>query len=121
MAYKIETPADWWKVLEDHWNDIQQCFALCGAPMTLEEEGYWWADSFGGEVIRHDKSLIRTLEDARKYHDNEMMARLLNACWIAAPDSRKIHGWPSWHVLCDLCSEEWVFEPEEMVADAQEN
>lgn len=30
---------------------------------------------------------------------------VLQGIWNDAPDSRAIHGWPSWGRFCDLCSE----------------
>ena len=38
---------------------------------------------------------------------------LMNLAWFAAPDVPELHRIPGWGVLCDLCSESWVFEPEE--------
>jgi hypothetical protein len=113
---KLETPRDWWELLDKHWHNIKQCFELTGAPMTLSEEGHWWADGFGKEITRHEKPLIRVLDEAKETRDHEEMVRQLNLCWIAAPDKPYIHEWPSWYVLCDLCSECWVFDPEQQAA-----
>ena len=43
---------------------------------------------------------------------SETLFSYLNNAWFFAPEDgcRKI---PGWFVLCDLCSESWVFEEEE--------
>lgn len=106
---QINTPDDWWKLVDQHWINLLQCFQLVGMPLSLDEKGYWWALGTDKQATRHDKSLVVTIEELKKNRDPKLV-QFFHHCWWAAPDSRKIHGWPSWHVLCDLCSEEWVFE-----------
>jgi hypothetical protein len=36
----------------------------------------------------------------------------VHRAWEDAPDHIKIHSWPRWHDLCDLCSEYGVWDAE---------
>lgn len=72
-----------------------------------------WSDGIGKEPTIHEHSFLVTLEKLKEARD-PAMARMLNLCWMAAPDSPEIHRWPSWNVLCDLCSEEWCLDPEQV-------
>ena len=36
------------------------------------------------------------------------IALILHQAWSDAPDRPWIHSIPGWHVLCDLCSEDYV-------------
>ena len=36
------------------------------------------------------------------------IASVLHQAWSDAPDKPWIHSIPGWHVLCDLCSEDYV-------------
>lgn len=103
------SPDEWWGNLNARWSDILQCFENAGAPMSSNI----WRDEIRGEEVVHDHSFLVTLEKLRETRDPKM-ARMLNLCWLAAPDHPSIHRWPSWGVLCDLCSEEWCLDPEEV-------
>ncbi len=105
----IRTPDDWWLALDTHWANILEIYQNCNAPL----EGKFWRETAYGDEINHDKSLLATLEDAKRDRDHEIVHKYLNLLWAAAPDKPYIHEWPSWDVLCDLCSEVWVFNPEE--------
>lgn len=102
-------PNEWWELLDNHWGDILQCFENVGAPM----DDNVWSDGIGKEAIPHDYSLLVTLEKLKESRDPKM-ARMLYLCWLAAPDKPYIHEWKSWGVLCDLCSEEWCLDPEQV-------
>ena len=42
------------------------------------------------------------------------IASIFHQAWADAPDKPWIHSIPGWHVLCDLCSEDYVlYEDEE--------
>jgi len=108
----IKTPNDWWVLVESHWQNILDIFDKVGAPLERNENGHWWANEIFTEAIRHEKSLIRTLEDAKESEDHKTLHDLFQKAWIAAPDKKYIHSWPSWDIFCDLCSEIWVFDPD---------
>lgn len=109
----IKTPKDWWDNVEVHWEHLMDVFSRCGAPMRYDEQGHWWSNGIGEEPTRHDKPLPQFLMDLRNNKDHEELHRYFNLCWLAAPDKPYIHEWRGWGVLCDLCSEIWVFDPEE--------
>lgn len=109
----LDTPEDWWAMLDAHWPNIIDIFSRCGAPL----DEICWRDEPGGEEIFHEDTLIVTLEKSKRDRDHEQMIHFLQLCWMAAPDKPYIHEWPSWGHLCDLCSEQWVFDPEEAAQD----
>ena len=106
-----KTPDEWWSNLNTAWSDILDIFGRCDAPLSRDD--FVYSDGIGKEATLHDKSLIRTLEEAKEACDHETMLKWLNLCWLAAPDASHIHWWPNWGTLCDLCSESWVFNPDE--------
>ncbi len=106
---EIKTQEDWWESLNENWNNILDIFVNCGAPLTETV----FSDGIGKEAEIHDKTLLRTLEDLRTEKNGLELSRWLNLCWIAAPDKPYIHSWPSWSAMCDLCSENWVFDEKE--------
>lgn len=75
----INSPSDWWSAVDRHWDAL---LAIC--------------DRVG--LPTEDLDQLRTERDDR-------LASRLEKAWGMAPDSPKIHLWPGWHVLCDLCSE----------------
>jgi hypothetical protein len=105
----IKTADNWWLLVESHWQDIINIFANVGAPLEKNENGHWWSNEIGGEIIRHEKALIEVLEDAKENGDHQTLYVFFQKAWVAAPDSKYIHSWPSWYIFCDLCSEYWVF------------
>jgi hypothetical protein len=110
----IKKPEDWWTLTNSQWENLLNIFDSTGAPMGRDEESHWWRDEAKAEVIRHPKSLAQTLEDARIGGDFETLHHFFELAWSAAPDTPEIHSWPGWGHLCDLCSEFWVFHPEEV-------
>ena len=114
---EIRTADDWWAVLDSRWSALLDIFERVDAPLGGDETGHWWRDEISGEEIRHDKTMIRTLEDAKRERDHSIMAGFLQKAWMAAPDKPHIHQWPNWGDLCDLCSETWVFDEMETVDD----
>lgn len=105
----IKTPEDWWNGVLNNWSDIVTIFENCGAPLG----DHWWSEGIGQEPTFHDQVFLAMLTDLRDKRDHQGLHRWLNLCWLAAPDKSYIHHWPSWGLFCDLCSENWVFEPEQ--------
>jgi hypothetical protein len=108
----IRTADDWWDACLARWDDIVSIFENCGAPLGSHE----WSEGIGKDAEWHDKVFLAFLTDLRDHRDGPELARWFNLCWIAAPDKSYIHSWPGWGTFCDLCSETWVFEPEEAMA-----
>lgn len=105
----ITTPLHWWNAVDERWSDIMECFMNAGADLGSQ----FWSDGPGLDATDHGKRMGPMLEDARRQRDHRFMRRMLGLLWMAAPDSPSIHSWPSWDVVCDLCSEDWVFEDAE--------
>ena len=100
----IKTPADWWKTLDDHWADILTCASYVGADLSRPEPQF--------QHLADTQPFAAFLEAAKTHRDRQTVRRFLGRVWMAAPDRSEIHSWPSWGTLCDLCSEDWVFEEE---------
>lgn len=89
----IRTPEDWWIALTEHQKYINRTLELV----------YVKPDVYNPAKV--------TLAIAIASKDHELAHGVLQHAWEAAPDKPYIHGWPSWGMLCDLCSEAWVFNP----------
>ncbi|MGE3320394.1 MAG: hypothetical protein AB7I18_13960 [Candidatus Berkiella sp.] len=86
-------------------------------PKTKEE--YWdtvdryWEDLYD-ILVRYLPKEDLAKADHYRLEKNPAVSKLFNDAWWNAPDHRSIHSIPSWHVLCDLCSESYlVYEGEE--------
>jgi hypothetical protein len=104
----IKTANDWWTLVDRNWDKIVDIFDRAGAPLGE----HWWSDGIGLDATYHDQVFLAMLTRLRDDRDNAGLARWFNLCWLAAPDDRSIHSWPFWSDFCDLCSETWVFDPE---------
>jgi hypothetical protein len=112
---QINSPEDWLKHIRDHWDNLMVCFSNAHLAMSRDDVGRTYSDDLRNKPYKHDLPLIETLEQLRDSGNLESCRKLcdwLNNVWIRAPDSIVIHSWPSWNVLCDLCSEEEVLYPE---------
>ncbi len=101
---QIETPQDWWQVLDDNWDDvldiIYQYSKMDEVPLN-------------GDVNPKFRPLTGLVEQWKRERDFSPMRRTLGNAWFNAPNNRHLHDRPGWLVLCSLCSEDWVFEEEE--------
>jgi len=90
------TPEEYWSIVDNNWANILAIFYKF-LPMHKHEdiEGNFLSETLAVHIERLKSE--RSLD----------LPRYFNAAWAAAPDSSSIHSIPSWHVLCDLCSEEW--------------
>jgi len=104
----INNANDWWGLVDANWPHIVDIFDRCGAPLG----DHWWSEGIGLEATYHEEVLLAFLTRLRDERDGEQLSRWFNLCWIAAPDTPSIHSWRFWSDFCDLCSENWVFEPE---------
>ena len=109
----IKTQDDWWILVNSHWQNILDIFANVGAPLGRDEKDHWWPDEPFQLSVRHEQPLIKILMEAKETENHKILYFYFQKVWEAAPDERFIHGWPSWAILCDLCSEYWVFEENE--------
>ena len=83
-----ETPEQWWALLEQHHSNIE---------MIIE---------------RYNVGKLSAFRNAVKERNWVVASSAMNTAWFNAHDNASIHSIPSWGVLCDLCSETWVFPRE---------
>jgi hypothetical protein len=83
-----------------------------------DKPSYWaivdqyWPDLLN--IIRQfAPDMVDEAQTAKQNQDAWVITDAFNMAWINAPDSPSIHRIPSWHVLCDLCSESYVLFDEE--------
>ena len=97
----IKTKEDWWNALNKHWANIFDIMWKY-LPMSVTEK------IKDGEVVPNGTIALGQTIERLKTNQNPEICRYLFAAWDAAPDREYIHSNPSWGVLCDLLSEEWV-------------
>jgi hypothetical protein len=81
----IKDPMSWWKLLDDSFFFIEKIIARF--------------------TDRHHEAVY-----AKDGRDHEKLVEIMNEAWWKASDTNKILDIPGWGILCDLCSEFWVFE-----------
>lgn len=94
-----KTKDGWWANVDEYWDDL---YSILLSFLPIVDVG---ADI--GLTIRLDKK-VQLLKDNKDIE----LARYFGMAWARAPDDSSIHNIPSWHVLCDLCSEEYVLYEE---------
>lgn len=90
----------WWVNVDEWWPEllaIVQKYVKLDKP--AEENGLLLG--FDGHI--HMAQL--------KQDRDPKLAEYFDQAWCNAPDAGWIHSHPGWGVLCDLCSEQWVFNP----------
>ena len=128
LMYSIETPENWWSLVDLNWGELLKLLLW-----DLEDHGKLVVRSptaaKGYQACKIDYSncetdvglcnnpefspegdLVIQAQTAKSARDHETLLTLFNRAWAAAPDHQNIHRRPAWGVLCDLCSENWVFD-----------
>lgn len=124
----IETKEDWWALVDDYWETLldigwrwmdlsKQATSdglAKGDPLIkVSRGGDVWEVGVGAEKEDGDPlSIQEDLERSKGNEDWERLRMYFGAWWMMAPDKPEIHEIPGWGVLCDLCSEDWVFRDE---------
>ena len=84
---------------------------MASAPKTREEY-FSLAEQYRDELfnIIADFSGRDNAEEFTLFlnEQSNSIASILHQAWSDAPDKPSIHSIPGWHVLCDLCSEDYV-------------
>jgi hypothetical protein len=101
MSYP-KTKEEYWDLIDLHWMNLQEIFWLY-LPMSEA------VDYRKQPIDRRMCIEVNRLRDER----SDILPRYFHAAWAAAPDSFHIHSIPSWGVLCDLCSEEYVLHEQD--------
>lgn len=109
-GYKYPTTYnEYWNTVDDYWLQLLELFArFLPSHYPKRDDPY--------EV---DHTLI-VAETYRRNKDRKIL-ELFNRTWAAAPDNGAIHLLGGWNVLCDLCSESYLLDPqiEELATDEQ--
>lgn len=89
MTYRYPTNREeYWNIVEKYWDNLNDILRHFLPPQEYDK-----------------------VDTLRRTQSREL-AHLFNNAWSNAPDSPSIHSIPSWHVLCDLCSESYVLYDE---------
>ena len=115
----IKTPADWWAAFDANRDDLRR---LVGNfhPVHANED---WVDEFpisagaAEEMCKQVRKEITSpllpqleFDEAALNRNPDVIVKLLNQTWFGVPESYESRSLPGFFVLCDLCSESWVFE-----------
>ena len=97
-----KTKEEWWYNVDEAWNHLLAIM-----------ECYLDLDSHKGDGLHPQDLTLRDHIKNLKHKKDPELVRWFSRAWLNAPDSPDIHYIPHWGTLCDLCSEEWVLDPEE--------
>lgn len=126
---RIESKDDWWAALEKYWEQLMGMVdiyhpasknepslkQLAALPITAsapEKACTAVRANIAAEESELESPSVRFAK-ARSVKDHETLGNLLSATWFGIPESMGAHSIPGFGVLCDLCSENWVFDEEE--------
>lgn len=104
-----ETKEEWWNNVNHYWTNLRKILQHF---LPVEQKLRYAEETTDSGLSPSDKTLMEEIEFARKYRDRDL-ARYLSMAWHSAPDTPNLHRIPSWGVLCDLLSEEYVLYEEE--------
>lgn len=100
---EIKNKEDWWRGVDDHWENLLD---IIFHHMDCRHAAY----EIPGDAKSKPtgRNILDEVEYLRK-NRNEKLARYFSTTWCLASDA---YAWtvPSWGVLCDLCSEEYVLD-----------
>lgn len=121
----INTPADWWEAFEANQENLRDAVRgyhpslrmLQSAQRSMKipaERAENLCELERKRITeKNTKDPIEEFDLAASNKDHETLVRLLNQTWFGVPESTGCWSIPSFGVLCDLCSESWVFEESE--------
>jgi hypothetical protein len=90
------TKEEYWQVVDDYWSNLLDIILMFGPENIIN------ADS--------DNVVEKLAVVATRYKENRdiRLVDFFNKSWSSAPDDGEIHLIPTWHILCDLCSESYL-------------
>jgi hypothetical protein len=101
---EIRNVDDWWKVCDDEWDNLMEIIAHT---MDIFSPAY---DIPGNnKSTPTGKDINAELKHLKKTKDHDRLCRYFNAAWNLASEAYAAERVPGWLAMCDLCSEEWVF------------
>jgi hypothetical protein len=108
VPYEIRTPDDWWQAVEEQWAWL---VVILGTWLDFQGLAY---DTPGDPTSQMTgRNVVEELEHLKQTRDSRRLARYFFAAWDTASETYAKSRPPGWNTLCDLLSEEWVFEGEE--------
>lgn len=113
----IQTRDDWWLAVVTYKDQliesIKKAHANVPQPTRIvDRDGAKICAEWDDDQKRDLPVLIGQFLGGIDNRDWERVHDVLQTAWQKAPDLPEVHRWPAWHILCDLCSETWVFEEE---------
>ena len=122
----IETPADWWHVVDQHWDKLLKLIVdwhpasgmrPATDPNAITARMAEGACALVRSEIEAKEKHLPSPEDrahaAKEARDQDTLISLFNSAWFGIPESIGSHRLPGFGQLCDLCSESYVFQQEE--------
>jgi hypothetical protein len=103
-----ETPEQWWANVDAEWDNLLN---LISDRLNVLANATIDCTTDTPLVLRN---IIQDLIWCKQNRDHKRLHRYLFATWQMNPDKPWIHDQPGWGTLCDLLSEDWVFQPEEV-------
>lgn len=101
-AITVKDPLSWWYAYKIVLANVNE---------------YFIRHNYLGRVIEDlktfEKSLASISLETRTKEQGQRAAHLMERLWHSLPDSVSIHSLPRFNLLCDLCSEACVFQPDE--------
>jgi hypothetical protein len=105
----ITNSQQYWQVIEDNWDDLLNIVSMY---IDVNHPAYEIPGKCESRLTGNN--CLQEMIFLKKYHDRRLI-RYFFAAWNLAPDSRGIHNIPKWNILCDLLSEEWVLDEDEVI------
>ena len=104
----INNKEEWWKLLDEHWDNIRDIIFH-----HLDPNAPSYTIPGDNKSALTGLLLFKELEVLRDARDPKLN-RYLNVSWCMASDTYA-YSVPSWSQFCNLCSENWVFEEEDFI------
>lgn len=92
---------EWWDNVNNFWPELFYIIQI-----YIEEDNLSLQEALDicNSGLRFESFIINLKEK-----EDERLLSFFSRAWACAPDNGQIHGIKCWDVLCDLCSESWVF------------
>jgi hypothetical protein len=107
---EIKSVNDWWEVVESYW---PQLCGIIGDQMDISHVAFQEPGNSDSSLAYRDGRYVNIAQEIEylRVERDRRLCRYFVAAWGLSSDA---YAWsvPGWGALCDLCSEEWVFEEE---------
>ncbi len=100
----ITNKETYWQTVDLHWDNLLK---IIGHHLNLADFAYENPGQSNSPLT--GKSVLDEIIYSKQTR-NQKLVRYFNGVWCLASESYAKSRVPSWGVLCDLCSEEWVFD-----------